>query len=47
MRISDIFSSESSKMASLREVLVEELKDLYSAEQQLTKALPKMEKKRR
>jgi ferritin-like metal-binding protein YciE len=30
------------KIASLQELLVEELKDLYDAEHQLTKALPKM-----
>ena len=30
------------KMESLRELYVEELKDLYSAETQITKALPKM-----
>lgn len=30
------------KIESLRELFVEELKDLYSAEQQLVKALPKM-----
>lgn len=33
-----------SKMNSLQELLVEELKDLYDAEHQLTKALPKMAK---
>jgi len=33
-----------SKLSSLRELLVEELKDLYSAENQLIKALPKMAK---
>jgi ferritin-like metal-binding protein YciE len=32
------------KMASLRDLFVEELKDLYNAETQLTKALPKMAK---
>lgn len=32
------------KMKSLEDFLVEELKDLYSAEKQLTKALPKMAK---
>jgi ferritin-like metal-binding protein YciE len=32
------------KMESLRELYVEELKDLYSAETQITKALPKMAK---
>jgi ferritin-like metal-binding protein YciE len=32
-------------MESLRELLVEELKDLYSAENQILKALPKMIKK--
>jgi ferritin-like metal-binding protein YciE len=31
-------------MQSLRDLFVEEIKDLYSAEQQLTKALPKMAK---
>ena len=30
------------KMKSLEDFLMEELKDLYSAEKQLTKALPKM-----
>lgn len=33
-----------SKMKSLEDFLIEELKDLYSAENQLTKALPKMAK---
>jgi ferritin-like metal-binding protein YciE len=33
------------RMESLRELLVEELKDLYSAENQILKALPKMIKK--
>jgi ferritin-like metal-binding protein YciE len=33
-----------SKVATLNELLVEELKDLYSAETQITKALPKMAK---
>lgn len=32
------------KLASLNDLLVEELKDLYSAENQLVKALPKMAK---
>lgn len=32
------------KIESLRELFVEELKDLYSAEQQLVKALPKLAK---
>jgi ferritin-like metal-binding protein YciE len=32
------------KLASLRDLMVEELKDLYNAEQQLVKALPKMAK---
>src|SRR4051812_45211485 len=32
------------KMTSLREVLIENVKDLYSAETQLLKALPKMAK---
>jgi ferritin-like metal-binding protein YciE len=32
------------KMESLKELYVEELKDLYSAETQITKALPKMAK---
>jgi ferritin-like metal-binding protein YciE len=32
------------KLNTLQELLVEELKDLYDAEHQLTKALPKMEK---
>jgi ferritin-like metal-binding protein YciE len=33
-----------SSVASLKELLIDELKDLYSAEQQLVKALPKMAK---
>jgi ferritin-like metal-binding protein YciE len=33
-----------SKTTTLQELLIEELKDLYSAETQLTKALPKMAK---
>lgn len=33
------------EFATLRDALVEELKDLYSAEQQLLQALPKMEKR--
>ena len=33
------------EMDNLQELLVEELSDLYSAENQLTKALPKMAKK--
>jgi ferritin-like metal-binding protein YciE len=36
--------AKSSKMTSLNDLLVEELKDLYSAENQLTKALPAMAK---
>ena len=32
------------KMANLKDLFVEELKDLYSAEKQLIKALPKMAK---
>ena len=32
------------KLASLRDLLIDELKDLYSAENQLVKALPKMAK---
>src|SRR4051794_40773657 len=32
------------KMRSLQDLLVEQLKDLYSAENQLVKALPKMAK---
>jgi ferritin-like metal-binding protein YciE len=32
------------KIASLQEILVDQLKDLYSAETQITKALPKMAK---
>ncbi len=32
------------KVSNLRELLVDELKDLYNAEQQLVKALPKMAK---
>ena len=33
------------KMESLDELLAEELKDIYSAEKQLLRALPKMAKK--
>jgi ferritin-like metal-binding protein YciE len=33
-----------SKITTLQEVLVDQLKDLYSAETQITKALPKMAK---
>jgi ferritin-like metal-binding protein YciE len=33
------------ELATLRDALVEELKDLYSAEQQLLQALPKMERR--
>ena len=33
------------EMETLQELLVEELKDIYNAEQQLVKALPKMAKK--
>src|SRR5579875_3363747 len=33
------------KVENLRELLVDELRDLYSAENQLTKALPKVAKK--
>jgi len=44
MGITD-FLSGSSEMRSLSDVLIDELKDLYSAENQLVKALPKMEKK--
>jgi ferritin-like metal-binding protein YciE len=32
------------KLESLRDLYVEQLKDLYNAEQQLIKALPKMAK---
>ncbi len=32
------------EMATLRELLIDELKDLYSAEKQITKALPRMAK---
>ncbi len=32
------------KLESMRELLLDELQDLYSAEQQITKALPKMAK---
>src|ERR1700674_5441900 len=32
------------KIASLQEILVDQLKDLYSAETQITKALPKIAK---
>jgi ferritin-like metal-binding protein YciE len=34
-----------SKLSTLHDLFIEELKDLYSAEQQITKALPKMAKK--
>ena len=33
------------EMDSLQELLIDEMRDLYSAENQLTKALPKMAKK--
>jgi ferritin-like metal-binding protein YciE len=33
------------KLGTLKDLLIEELKDLYSAEMQLTKALPRMAKK--
>ena len=33
------------KIKTLRDLYVHELKDIYSAEKQLTKALPKMAKK--
>jgi ferritin-like metal-binding protein YciE len=33
-----------SKIKSLREVFIDQIKDLYSAETQITKALPKMAK---
>jgi ferritin-like metal-binding protein YciE len=33
------------EMQSLRELMIDELKDLYSAENQILKALPKMIKK--
>ena len=36
-----------SKLRTLRDALLDELKDIYSAESQLLKALPKMEKKAR
>jgi ferritin-like metal-binding protein YciE len=32
------------KLESLRDLLIDEIQDLYDAEQQITKALPKMEK---
>lgn len=32
------------KIETLRELLIDELQDLYSAEQQITKALPKLAK---
>src|SRR5436853_6594616 len=37
-------TEEVMKLESLHDVFVEELKDLYNAESQLTKALPKMAK---
>ena len=37
--------SGTTEIKTLRDVLIDELKDIYSAENQLTKALPKMEKK--
>src|SRR5436190_4448576 len=43
-----VFSREAQRMASLEsldELLQDELKDMYDAEKQLTKALPKMAKK--
>ncbi len=42
MRTSSVMAVESPKLESLRDLLVEELKDLYSAETQLVEALPKM-----
>ncbi len=33
-----------SEIATLREALIDEIKDLYNAERQLTKALPKLAK---
>jgi len=45
LRIQKLIGDETmAKMKSLEDFLVEELKDLYSAEKQLTKALPKMAK---
>ena len=35
------------EMTSIKDLLTDEIKDLYSAEQQLTKALPKMVKGRK
>lgn len=43
MSLSDLFKTED--MESLQDVLVDELKDLYSAESQLVAALPKMAEK--
>ncbi|MFN8391770.1 MAG: ferritin-like domain-containing protein [Bdellovibrionota bacterium] len=46
MNIADFFnldSGDDNETSSLQEVLLDELKDLYSAENQLVKALPKME----
>ncbi len=45
MGLKDLFNGGSGEeMSELKDALVEELKDLYSAEKQLVKALPKMEK---
>src|SRR5689334_550179 len=41
---SSIYRSRIMKMKTLEDLLAHELKDLYSAEKQLTKALPKMAK---
>ncbi|MFN8392345.1 MAG: ferritin-like domain-containing protein [Bdellovibrionota bacterium] len=45
MNIADFFTldSDDSELRNLRDVLLDELKDLYSAENQLVNALPKME----
>ncbi len=45
MGIVEMITGSSSGMHNLQDVLIEELKDLFNAENQLVKALPKMEKR--
>jgi ferritin-like metal-binding protein YciE len=44
MSVSKLEEREMAKLSSLNDLLIEELKDLYDAEHQLTEALPKMAK---
>src|SRR5690348_4802644 len=44
MGLKEMFNGEH-EMSELKDALVDELKDIYSAENQLVKALPKLEKK--